>query len=155
MLSNISCRTTSNIKHAAGINFNNIRGARVINNLRTTRIDLRIFCRWLTIQILSSAFNRRVQRTALIYSLLTAIFNGGCFYCALFNILSPTIYGCVRRQTSLRDVLITGLIYRCTINMPLSCYSLAATINDCSIRSPPSTSELPALIIVPLLVPPL
>lgn len=137
MLGNICCRTTTNIKHATRINFNNIRGAGVINNLRATRIDMRIFCRWLTIQRLSSAFNRRVQRTALIYSLLTAIFNGGCFYCALFNILSTTIYGCVRCQTSLRDVLRARLIYRCTVDMPLSCYSLAATINDCSIRSPP------------------
>lgn len=75
---------------------------------------------------------------AFIYSLLTAIFNGGCSYCALFNILSSTIYDCVRCNTSLRDVLITGLIYRCTINMPLSCYCLPSTINDGSIRSPPT-----------------
>ena len=75
---------------------------------------------------------------AFIYSLLTAIFNGGCSYCALFNILSSTIYDCVRCNTSLRDVLITGLIYRCTINMPLSCYFLPSTINDGSIRSPPT-----------------
>ena len=40
---NICCRTTTNIKHATRINFNNIRGAGVINNLRATRIDMRIF----------------------------------------------------------------------------------------------------------------
>lgn len=143
MLSNICCHTTSNIKHATGINFNNIRGAGVINNLRTTRIDLRIFLPLNYYSETEFAFNRSVQRTALIYSLLTAIFDGGCFYCALFNILSTTIYGCVRCQTSLYYVLRARLIYRCTVDMPLSCYSLAATINDCSIRSPPLMCELP------------
>ncbi len=97
---------------------------------------------------------RRVQRTALIYSLLTAIFDGG-----VSTVLCSTYCRPPFMVVFVADFLVLRPESQTYLSLyhqhPLNFYYLATTINECSIRTPSSTREAPPLTVVPLLIPPL
>ncbi len=101
---------------------------------------------------LSSAFNRRVQRTALIYSLLPPFLMVVVSTVLCSTYCRPPLWLC-----SLPDFLVlrpeSQTYYRCTISMPLNFYYLATTINEIPFALPPSTREAPPLIVVPFWYP--